>query len=457
MKTQDYLREFFMIFFIRKTVILSIVAGVVGIGLLVLALVPPVYQAQGAVVLKGGQVLEDPTDVGEGADPEIDAVTETDLFSEIEILSSFSVFKRAAEQLAEQGRFGLSPDQPDAVRSFADRISGGFSAGIVPRSNVIEARLDWPRPQGAEVVLAAVLDAYRAQRQQVYNPAEAQQFFKAQMESYQDNLDAMERRLLDVAEGRRLDEIEKQVDSNVEMIADMEKQLANLRADRLKQEKLVAFLQQTVDGGEDKPFFYSAIDNLALGDLAQEVQGLYVDEAEVLQTYKSGTERAAAVQRQVARMQSMLQSEAQNIVAKERSNLESITGQIELLRTEVADLRRTNRALNQDALKARQIERQIDIAEGTMRTFDKRFQEARIKSETSSDLFSVAVVEDPQAPGQPAFPNAKTILPVSLVLGLLLGLTVGFLLEFFDHRFKRPEDLANYAGIPCTFSVPDYG
>jgi uncharacterized protein involved in exopolysaccharide biosynthesis len=456
MRTQDYIREFLMIFFIRKKIILTIIGAVVVIGVAIIAVAPPVYQAQGAIVLKGGQVLEDPTDVGEGARPEIDAVSEKDLFSEMEILSSFSVFKRAAESLADQGRFGLSPDDETEIRRFAGRISGGFEAAIVPRSNVIQARLNWDRAKPAEDVLDAVLDAYRAQRQQVYNPSEAQQFFKAQMQSYQDNLDAMERRLLEVSDGRRLDEIEKQVDANVEMIADMEKRLSDLRTDRLKQEKLVAFLEQTVDSGSDKPFFYSSIDNLALGDLAKQVQGLYVDEAEVLQTYKSGTDRANAVKQQVDRMQGMLQNEAQNIVAKERTNLDSINGQIEIVRDKISDLRQENRNLNQDALKVRQIERQIDISEGTMRTFDKRFQEARIKGETTSDLFSVSVIEDPQASSAPTFPNPKTILPISVVLGVLLGLTVGFLLEFFDHRFKRPEDLTNYAGIPCTFSVPEY-
>ena len=457
MKTQDYIREFFMIFFIRKTIILTITAVVIAAGLLITAFAPQVYQAEGALVLKGGQVLEDPTDVGEGARPEIDAVSEKDLFSEIEILSSFSVFQRAAEQLAAQGRFDLSPDRTDAIRSLAGRMSGGFSAAIIPRSNVIRTSLEWDNPREAEQVLATVFEAYREQRNRVYNPEEAKQFFRTQMETYQDNLNAMERRLLDVAGGRRLDEIERQVAANVDLIASMETRLAELRTDRLKQAQLVGFLDQMVSSGEDKPFFYSSIDSLPLGDLAQQVQGLYVAEAEVLQTYKSGTERADAVQRQVDRMQGMLQSEARSIVNKEKYNLQSIVGQTEIVEEKIADLKAENRALNQDALKVRQIEREIDIAESTMRTFDKRFQEARIKSETDSDLFSVSVVEDPAASSQPTFPNPKTILPASALLGLLLGLTVGFLLEFFDHRFKRPEDLTSYAGIPCTFSVPDYG
>ena len=136
MKTQDYIREFFMIFFIRKAIILWITAGVTAVGLMIAAFAPQVYEANGAIVLKGGQVLEDPTEVGEGVRPEIDAVSEKDLFSEIEILNSFSVFQRAAERLAEEGKLGVSSDRPSAVRSLAGRMSGGFSAGIVPRSNV---------------------------------------------------------------------------------------------------------------------------------------------------------------------------------------------------------------------------------------------------------------------------------------------------------------------------------
>lgn len=454
MKTKDYIREFFMIFFIRKTIILAIVALVLVGGVLLLVLSPPVYQAQGAFVLKGAQVLEDPTAVGEGAREQIDPVSEKDLFSEMEILSSYSVFERAAQALAADGRYGLRPGASDQIGQFAGRIQGNFSASIVPRSNVIRASLQWDDPADAETVLEYVFEGYRDQRQSVFNPKETRAFFRSQIESYQDELAVKEARLLEVADGRRLDELEKQIDANVDLISSLEGRLADLEGDRLEQRQEVQFLESTVNGGESTSF-YTAIDNLTLGDFSQQVQGLYVQEAEVLQTYKPGTNKATAVQQQVGRMQGLLNEEALNLVRKERNTLVTLNEKIAMTRAKLDDLRASNRELNTLALKARQLERQIDITEGTMRTFDTRFQEARIKAQ-EDNLFKVGVVEAPQAGQAPVFPNPNTILPVALAIGLLLGLTAGFLLEFFDHRFRRPEDLHNFAGLPCIFSIPRY-
>lgn len=455
MQTRDYIREFFMIFFIRRTIILAIAVGALAVGVLVVALVPPVYQAKGALVIKGAEVLEDPTAVGDMANDEVNPVSETDLFSEMEILSSFSVAKRATEMLAAENKFGLAPDNEERLRWFASRIGGNLNTSIVPRSEVIRATLNWRDPADAETILSKVFDGYRQQRQAVYNPEQTKDFFRTQMESYRDTLRAQEARLLQITDGRRLDEIEKQIDANVALIADLERELANLEGDHLEQSKFVAQMEDSLRS-EDTAEFYTAIDNVPLGDFAREVQNLYIEEAKVLQTYRPSTKKVAAIQKQLQRMQGMLRQEAARIVAMERARLETMGGRVEMINAKLATLRTENRGLNQLALQAKQLEREISSTEETMQRFDDRYQEASIKSDMETDLFAVGVVETPQAPRAPVFPDPKTVLPIALGLGLLLGLTVGFLLEFFDHRFKRPEDLHNFAGVPCIFSIPDY-
>jgi capsular polysaccharide biosynthesis protein len=56
----------------------------------------------------------------------------------------------------------------------------------------------------------------------------------------------------------------------------------------------------------------------------------------------------------------------------------------------------------------------------------------------------------------PVFPNKKTFIPIGFIVGILLGFTIGFLREFFDHTFKRPEDVDNYLGLPTILSIPEF-
>jgi len=39
-----------------------------------------------------------------------------------------------------------------------------------------------------------------------------------------------------------------------------------------------------------------------------------------------------------------------------------------------------------------------------------------------------------------------------LLVGLLLGCSLGFVREYFDHTFKKPSDVMAYAGLPVIIS-----
>lgn len=454
MQTRDYLRELLTIFFIRRTIILAITAAILLMGLTVAMLWPPSYQAEGAIVLKGGRILQDPTGLGNDVREEMENINEEDLFSEMEILSSRTVFRATAERVRGNPEFGLETADEAALNRFTGRIANAFEASLVPRSNVIRARLTWDEWQAAETLLKVLFEAYKEHRQQVYNPRATEQFFQNQIVTFRDNVAAIEDRLLAMTDGRRLDEIDAQIANNVDLINSLRRTLADLEQDRIVQTNLVSFLDNAV--ATERSTFYTAIDSLPLADLAQRVQEIYGEEAKVLQTYKSGTEPAAAIEQQVSRMQALLRGEAQSIAARERSNLETVSQRIAAINSRITGLQAENASLNRMASNARQVERELEIAEETMRTFERRHQEARIKNETMSDLFTIGEVQRPQASATAVFPNPSRILPVALIIGLLLGLTVGFLIESFDHSFKRPEDLRSYANLPYLFSVPKY-
>ena len=60
-------------------------------------------------------------------------------------------------------------------------------------------------------------------------------------------------------------------------------------------------------------------------------------------------------------------------------------------------------------------------------------------------------------PAQPAGPRRKLILGVAALVGLLLGIGLAGVLEFFDHTFRGADDVARVLGTPLLLSVPRDG
>ena len=455
MQTQDYIREFFTIFFIQGRIIGLVTVVALGIGIAIILFAPSQYSADSAIVIKGSRALQSPTEMDQSR-TSFEPIRESDLFSEMEILSSQRVFMQTARHFAENDQMGLGGADENELREFAGKIEDRFSTSLSPRSNIIKANLTWSDPRKAERLLDQVLQSYLAHRTSVYNPEGEVGFFKDQLTVLRESLHEQEQRLMDITDGAGPTEIEQQIKDNSDLISHLERKLTEIQSDQVEQAKSVEQLQETLSGTE--PDFFTALDNLPLSDLSKKVQQLYVDKADLLQTYLPQSSQAQSLEEQITWLQGILRHEARTILEQKRSNLQAMEQQIAFLNKRIQELKAENSQLNRQSVRANRIQREMGLLEESVSTFARRYREARLRNQTESDrLFNVGLVKQANASSQATFPRATRVFPLSLGLGILLGLTIGFLLEFFDHRFKRPEDVTTYAGVPCIFYIPDYG
>lgn len=68
---------------------------------------------------------------------------------------------------------------------------------------------------------------------------------------------------------------------------------------------------------------------------------------------------------------------------------------------------------------------------------------------------NIQVAQEALAPSTPSSPNTKKNTGLGAIVGLLLGLSVAFLLERFDRRIREPKDLAAIYRLPMLGVVPN--
>lgn len=69
---------------------------------------------------------------------------------------------------------------------------------------------------------------------------------------------------------------------------------------------------------------------------------------------------------------------------------------------------------------------------------------------------NVQVIQKAQFPSSPVSPNKIKNTILSLILGLMIGITVVLLLEYLDNTFKSREELEKTLDLPVIGTIPNY-
>ncbi len=109
-----------------------------------------------------------------------------------------------------------------------------------------------------------------------------------------------------------------------------------------------------------------------------------------------------------------------------------------------------------DTLAKLQEER--DLLKETYELYTQKVEESLISDQLAQNrVTSVRVASSPSLPVNPVSPNRLLNLAVALIGGIIAGLGLAFLLDYFDHGLKTPEDVDHYMGIPVLASFFNKG
>jgi len=454
MQSQDYLREFATIFFIRKGIILGVTLAALVVGILIMLFMPASYQAKGSIIIKGSNVLQAQDSLGK-VNAEVDPFLESDIFSEMQIMQSPGVIANAADKLLADGHLPDTSATPEARAKLIKKIQERFKTELIPRTNVIRTSLAWTDPAQAEIILDTALDMYMLRRREVFNPATSVSFFKTQLDGFHAGLTELEDQAQSLSGGSTATELRDKIRRNNQLHSKLATELHQQEGRLIDKRNYVDFLQKSL---KEKNFnFFTSMNNLVLADFAKQIQKLLINLEDKRRIFSDKSLEIKTIQRQLDSLYGLFRQEVVRNVEKERSELISNQEKVASLQAQTKEITAQNRTLHAAITEASRLDREREVMEESYKTFATRYREAKIRSGTKSNhQFNVSILEAPVAAKKPVFPVATSILPTSLIIGLILGVTLGFLVEFFDQRVKRPEDITSGTDLPYLFSIPRY-
>jgi uncharacterized protein involved in exopolysaccharide biosynthesis len=250
----------------------------------------------------------------------------------------------------------------------------------------------------------------------------------------------------------------KEIENNILIKKDLEQQLNLLRNESIEKKLYIEHLEKTLK--DENIQFFTFIEDMPINNpgLSVKLQELFVERGNILRTYHPFNEKVKAIDKQINDIYSSLKSEVRAYKENQLSKLLTINKKISSIESRLDSINARNVGLQRQLIDSQRIARETNLLQFSYETFYKRREEAKIQSiANESNLSSyIGILSKAFSSGRPVFPKKNVVIPMGFLVGFITGCSLGFLRDYFDHTFKKPSDVNNYAGLPLIFSIPKW-
>jgi uncharacterized protein involved in exopolysaccharide biosynthesis len=453
-------------FALRRRVIMAEVAvAIIAVVVAATFLWPPEYRSTAEILVQDNraQLLVSPAlENNTPNQPAVvtNAVTEEDLNSERELISSDYLIRQALEGLTapKDGAahmlvsaaewvlnfptwlydvlHGGSAETP--IEQWAHRVERHLSSSVIKRSNVIEISFTAHDPKWSQIFLQRLIDKYLEFHSSMSHDPQAEQFFDRQAKLLQGRLRAAEDQLRAYQVQTGVTNPYEQKQALITRIAQLQNDAAKTASDLAAAQRRVTVLQGQASGlprrvGKET----KVVQNLALQQLKPQVLQLETERADLLTRYQPDSARIKEIDARLTAAHQILDRENHTEIQEQSSDLNPIWVQVdtelEQATAEAASLEANESAtavqiskaqdqvkqLLNDSVDNDRLQRTVDAEKQAYISYLRRGEEARAAGALNrSRILNVSVAEPPNRPMTPSYP----IVPVNLGVGLLLAL-----------------------------------
>jgi len=503
MSTRD-LNYWIEMVFRRRITVLEVAGVMFGLVVLGTLLWPPIYQGSAKIFVRDnraellvspGMSENTPQNPAVIANP----VNEEDLNSEMELLTSTYIIKRAIEELPPpthtKGIVGpvmngvsyvlglpgagyrMMHSEPnlDAHEAWALQLGQHLSASIIKKSDIIEVSFRSHDPAWSKQFLELLISAYLDYHAHISHDPAAEQFFNQQAKLLQAKLEDAEEQLRDFQVKSGITSVEDQRKGMVDRLDQLQAGLDKNQADlAFNQEQAISFKQLLDQTPARLSKETRQVQNMALAQLKPQVMQLRAERAELLTRYQPDSERIRQIDAKLAAAQKILDTEDHLEVSEKSTDINplwvTINSNLDSAKAQVSALKASQGSITEQIAAARQqltdmannvvifdrLQRAVQNAKDAYQSYTRKSEEARAAEALNrSRILNVSVAQPATAPLRPVFPNVPLNVAAGLILGLVLGVGAAYREEENDPKIYSSATISEVAGLDTVAVLGD--
>jgi polysaccharide biosynthesis transport protein len=233
----------------------------------------------------------------------------------------------------------------------------------------------------------------------------------------------------------------------LQKLADLNTALTAVQAERIQKESTWNIVQQA--GSNNLPDILRS--NL-ITTLETNVSDLQVQKAKLEAQFKPGWPELDKVNGQLVEAEKQLALQKTRAIKNAETEYRTALQREKLLQKALNAQKVEANAFNQNSIQYNILKRQVDTDKQLYDGLLQRMKEAGVSAGLKSS--NIHVVDQAAAPRTSFKPNKVLNLSLALAIGLMLGISLAFFVEYLDSSIKTPDDVERFVKLPSLGVIP---
>ena len=246
--------------------------------------------------------------------------------------------------------------------------------------------------------------------------------------------------------------LQEQRQITAQKIMDFNRAYLEAQAQRLAIEAKLTQLTQIASSKAGAETIFTVADDALVRSLKAQAAELEVQKSKLLTTYKAQHPEIQKIDAQIDQVRQRFEEQVRNMIRAVQTEYKVARAKEETLLGNVNQLRREGQELNEKEIQYSVLQRETDSNQQLYEAVLKRLKETGVSGGVEAN--NVKVIEDAVVPGSPIRPNRQNDLLMSMALGLVAGIGLAFVMEYFDRSLRTPDQIEKLVGHPVIGIVP---
>jgi uncharacterized protein involved in exopolysaccharide biosynthesis len=469
------LREFLTVLFKHKYRIAAMVSLSVLIGLVLSFLPSPVYEARSTVLIKVGREYISNAELGNSRGL-LSLEQQEVLNSEIQILSNRELIEKVVTllkvetlypKLAKKSTSKISPLETSILQ-----VEKNLTVSGIKKSNVIEVSFQHEDPQVAANVVNLLVELFREKHLKVFSDPQSS-FLEKQLQTYRTKLGISEQSMQSFKQKNQVYSLDEQRSLLLRQRTELDSTLKNTdhRMDELREKLRSLNNQKITSSNKNKNTYTNTEKDRILVDAKAKLLSLQLTEQDLLKRYREDSRRVEDVRNEIRTVKVFLKEQEEYIsgtmetggriyqeveleIIKTDADLKSQVAKAAGLRGQLHQLDGQIRTLDLNERNFQKLKREMISNEKYFRTYEDRFEEARISEDMNrSKLANISVIQPAAVPVKPVRPKKPLYMLLSLFFGAFSGLGLAFISEHLSQGLTTPDSVERRLGLPVLTTI----
>lgn len=336
-----------------------------------------------------------------------------------------------------------------AIRSAGSVLRSRVTIEPVRNSNLVHIRVEAFDPQFAARMANAIVAEYiRSTMQRRFAAGtQAREFLEDQLAEMRIALERADQALLDFAQRNQVADLEQRIEMATASLNELNARLSQVETELVQ----LGSFKTMIDRGQAA--------DINLINESEEIRALRQKRAQLATEYASLSQRfkddyptLVELRKQMDAISDQIAEERTLAIRNILSRFNSLTAEAESLRDAIERRERSILALNQQGVQYNILKRDFETNRELYDGLLQRMKEIGVAAGVQEN--NIAMIDEALPPAAPFKPKLARNMALALVIGLIAGIGLALVLEFFDSSIQRTEDLEALTGRPVLGLVP---